>query len=808
MSIVLAPPSPGLRVGRFRLKSELGRGAQATVWRAHDEQLDREVAIKLLDPAADNLALSQWMHEARAVGRLAHPNIVPLFEAGEIDGRPCLVFELVNGRTLAAVLRQQGAMPPRDAVATMVDVLDALRVAHEHGIVHRDLKPSNILVDGEGRARVMDFGIAARLADGADGRIVGTPGYMSPEAARGEAPSPGMDVFSAGLVLAEMMSGQRLVQEKDPFRALHRAANEDLAVPAEPALDDALRSIVQRALARERALRHDSIQAFRDALQGWLGRTDASTAAAAASGSGTLDFLLRRMRHKTDFPALSQSVVRIQRIATSEHESLGALSSEILKDVALSNKLLRLVNTAHFRGAGGGSISTVSRAVALVGFAGIRNMALSLMLIEHMKDKAHAQRLRGEFLRALTAGQLASDLAGNTRESEEAFLGGMLFNLGRLLTEYYLPEEAMAIRERLASPSEAKVGGATGESVSTQVLGIGFEALGLGVARSWGLPDTLQRCMTIGHDAPPQRPVSTGLERLRWITAAANDAADALLKDPAADLAHCLHTVTERYGKALSLGLPDFKRAAEAAKAHVVQMSPALGLPPPERSPVDRSRAGSEAPTRATAAMLDSTEALVAAAGDDTSSAATLILPDRTAAIDVAQVLAAGIQDITDSLAADRFDLNSVLRMVLEAMYRGLALQRVLLCLRDARSGVLVGRFGLGEGADALSPVFRVALPQGGAAPQDLLAAVCMRNADTLIADASLPAVSSRLPAWYRQRVHAPTFVLLPMALKGAPLGLIYGDKAAAGSLVPNERELSLLRTLRNQAVMAFRHAS
>ena len=117
--------------------------------------------------------------------------------------------------------------------------------------------------------------------------------------------------------------------------------------------------------------------------------------AGAGAASGTLEFLLRRMRHKSDFPALSDSVLRIQRVATSENESLGSLSDEILKDVALTNKLLRLVNTAHYAQAGGGSVSTVSRAVALVGFAGIRNMALRLVLLEHMQDKAHAQPAEG-----------------------------------------------------------------------------------------------------------------------------------------------------------------------------------------------------------------------------------------------------------------------------------------------------------------------------------------------------------------------------------------------------------------------------
>src|SRR5437773_2697365 len=121
------------------------------------------------------------------------------------------------------------AMLGRFELRRVLGVLDALQAAHAAGVVHRDLKPSNILVDGAGRARVMDFGIAVRVKDAANNqKVVGTPGYMSPEAAHGAAPIPAMDVFSAGLVLAEALHGKPLIADKDPYRALYRAAHEDI----------------------------------------------------------------------------------------------------------------------------------------------------------------------------------------------------------------------------------------------------------------------------------------------------------------------------------------------------------------------------------------------------------------------------------------------------------------------------------------------------------------------------------------------------------------------------------------------------
>ena len=169
------------------------------------------------------------------------------------------------------------------------------------------------------------------------------------------------------------------------------------------------------------------------------------------AGNATLDFLLRRMRHKSDFPALSDSVARIQRVANSEDDSISDLTHEILKDVALTNKLLRLVNSVHYAHASRGSISTVSRAVSLVGFNAVRNMALSLVLLDHMQDKQHASQMREEFLRAMMAGSVAAELCSTTQAAEEAFIGAMFQNLGRMLCEFYFPEEARQVRSLVAS---------------------------------------------------------------------------------------------------------------------------------------------------------------------------------------------------------------------------------------------------------------------------------------------------------------------------------------------------------------------
>jgi eukaryotic-like serine/threonine-protein kinase len=154
------------------------------------------------------------------------------------------------------------------------------------------------------------------------------------------------------------------------------------------------------------------------------------------------------------------------------------------------------------------------------------------------------------------------------------------------------------------------------------------------------------------------------------------------------------------------------------------------------------------------------------------------------------------------------FKLNEVLRMILETMLRALGFRRIIFCLRDPKTETLTGRFGLGDGVEALAPRFKVPLKVAPGVAVDLFAAVCIKGADTLISDATVPQIAARLPLWYRQGVNAPAFLLLPLVLKGAPFALIYADKAQPGAIELGEKELSLLRTLRNQAVMAFKQAN
>jgi len=272
-------------IGRFEIRSELGRGSQSVVYLAWDPQLQREVAIKTLhfdgSNAEENAVL---LDEARMVSRLRHPNAVPIYDAGEQDGDLYLVFEYVEGRSLLEALEAEGRMPAPKAANFMRQVLDAVAQAHALGIIHRDLKPSNILIDRQGVPKVMDFGIASRLPEAGrenSRELIGTPAYMAPEYITLHLVSEKMDVFAAGLILLEMITGQRVFQGGGAETLLYRIACEPVTLPREAGIDDVLGNIILRACALDPAHRFATAAEMRQALDNYLGSALAPPTAAA-----------------------------------------------------------------------------------------------------------------------------------------------------------------------------------------------------------------------------------------------------------------------------------------------------------------------------------------------------------------------------------------------------------------------------------------------------------------------------------------------------------------------------------------------
>jgi serine/threonine protein kinase len=809
-------------IGRFEIRRELGRGSQSVVYLAWDPQLQREVAIKTLHfSAADPEFNAGLLDEARTVGKLHHPNVVPIHDAGEQDGDLYLVFEYIDGGSLLEALQADGPLPPVRAAELMRQVTDALAQAHALGIIHRDLKPSNILLDGQGLARVMDFGIAMRTSDdgtvgagiGIGQGLVGTPAYLAPEYIVSGEVSEKTDVFAAGLVLLEMLTGERVFRGGGAEALMRRIAQEQVMLPKDAGIDERLGDIVLRACARDPAQRFRTAAEMRQALEAYLnagGEAGGMGADGETSQQSTLEFLLRRMRHRTDFPALSDSVSAINKLTNSDRESINKLSNTILKDYALTNKILRLVNSAYYRQAGGGSISTVSRAAIVLGFDAIRNIAITVLLFEHLQDKANARELKEAFLRANLAGLLARDASGGLlpREGEEAFICSLFHGLGQLLAQYYFPEEVEEIRKLTQAKRISE------EAAAARVLGLSFEELGIGIARSWSFPSSIVNSMR-RLPAGPIRGPATRDETLRLVAGFSNELCDLIAGSAPADRDKAIKAVTDRFGASMRMSGKQLETAVEASSTELAQVASILRVNL-KQSPFARQvRAFAAGPATVTAARPasgDEEATLIATAlGGTAILGVGNVEPDEDAGAvcdaaevpeDAQAILTAGIQDISNSLV-DEFQLNDILRIILETMYRAMGFKRVLLCLKDAKTGQMAGRFGFGPDTNEMARQFRFPLSYAA----DVFHLATSKAADIIITDIDDPKIAERVPAWYRRLTTARTFVLFPLNIKGNPVAMIYCDKDRVGSIAIPEKELALLKTLRNQAVLAIKQS-
>ncbi|GLW54184.1 serine/threonine-protein kinase [Kitasatospora phosalacinea] len=229
-----------LLAGRYALGERLGRGGMGTVWRARDEMLDREVAVKELTVShlsEEDLEMlqSRMKREARAAARIKHPGVITIHDVLEQDGRPWIVMELVDGRALSDVITQDGTLTPREAADVGLQVLAALHRGHQLGVLHRDVKPANVLLEhGTGRVVLLDFGIA-KFEGAMDitrpGDLVGSPDYLAPERAQGQRPGPASDLWALGATLYHAVEGQSPFRRDNPLSTLTAVVDEPLPEP-------------------------------------------------------------------------------------------------------------------------------------------------------------------------------------------------------------------------------------------------------------------------------------------------------------------------------------------------------------------------------------------------------------------------------------------------------------------------------------------------------------------------------------------------------------------------------------------------
>jgi serine/threonine protein kinase len=562
-------------IGRYEVIRSLGKGAQGSVYLGWDPTLDRMVAIKVLtsiDAELNSMTDDGAPIEARMSSKLKHPNIVQIFDAGECPLGPYLVFEYVEGTTLAQALKSGEVLTIEAAVPLISAILKAIATAHAAGIVHLDLSPRNLLIDADNVPRVMDFGLAQHVsvAHEPKGFATGTLRYMAPEHFIGQALGPGADVFALGSTFYELVTGRRAMDanglEAIQYKIIHGEVDfEPLRAEAH---GEAFAQFLAGAFEKSQDGRYADGSVMSEAFELFLNETGLTEQSQTAAAShSTIEFLLRRMQRTGDFPTISRTLSDINRLTGDvANANADKLANVILRDFALTGKLLKLVNSA-FYGTRASEITSISQAVVFLGVEKVRMTANSLTFFGHMKGDSAV--LKDSMTKSFLSGLMARHLALRDRlpGTEEAFICGMCQNLGENLVIFYFADEFEDINELQRTKELSKFAAARG------VLGVGYPELGAAVARSWNLPRSIIAAIR-GVSPGPIHKATDDVEQLRNVAVLANELCDLFQNHESDDVEAAMLTLLTRFNASVELD-PDYcVKLIDAAFKKLKQFAP------------------------------------------------------------------------------------------------------------------------------------------------------------------------------------------------------------------------------------------
>ncbi len=780
------------QIGRFEPIDVLGKGAQGIVYLAEDTQLGRKVAIKTLDKSRQDA--EQLNQEAKNVSKLSHPHIIPLYEIGFHQESPFLVYQYYEGEQLKQRLQRETKLKQFDAVKITDQILDGIGYAHKNNIIHRDLNPSNLLIDKDGNTKIMDFGISVITGTmTASTEVTGTVNYLAPEQLTNSELSPAIDIFASGLILYEMLTGHQVYAANNSMAVMYKITNDIVAPPSKrnSEIDKDLDAIVMKALEKEPANRYASAAEMQAALKKYL-TVDDDESESNSNTSSTVEFLLRRMKRKQDFPAVSAHITEInQKSATSNISSATELSNVILKDFALTTKVVRLVNSS-FYGQFGGEITTVSRAIVILGYEQVRAAVLSIILFEHLQDSEQANELKNAAYTALMSGIISREKAKQMKDLNEdnietSFVASMFHTLGKLLTIYYFPEEFEAMKTSVLNK------GIDEDQAMRSVLGVSYDELGRGIAKEWKLPDIIGDSMKrLPEGTVPV--AKTSNESLRQLACFSNELC--AINSCDADTSDAYEALAIRYKDSLGVTKDSIDKLLESSIKEAEEFTRILNIDTSKVTVFNNIR-------KNTAEKQDgenwSTEVVEKSGdADDGVTIETVKAEPKTQQQNQHDILVNGIAEITNSLLDD-FNLNEILTMVLETIYRGMGFNRVLFAVHDAKNKQVIARFGLGKGIDEIIPDFRYKISDS----EDVFVSTIKKGKEYIVLDVNSDEYKDKVPAWLRRLTMPTTVVLYPLIVNKRCLGLIYADNDDASIKISMEA-LGFFKTLRNQASLAI----
>lgn len=491
--------------------------------------------------------------------------------------------------------------------------------------------------------------------------------------------------------------------------------------------------------------------------------------------------LLKQIVEDSALPTLGAAIGKVVEITSSGEDSVAKLAHFVLADVGLTQKILRIANTIHYRTSSGMPVTTISRAIFLLGFNTVKTCALALLMVDCFKSKSHAQSVRRELMQALCASVVGCEMAqrGRYQDSEEAAVAALFKNIGRVLVASFDHELYQRIHQLAAKSDEP--------AAANTLLGCSYERFGELALQEWKIPDT------IVHALAPLNPseYKKAANRADWMRQVASFSADVahnVMRSGSGDLAERCKPVLQRFGKALEIDQQRMQEMLDKVKHETRQLARSLDISLSDLH---------EAPVEEQAAVLAEFQ-LQSFDGSATEESARHASGKPYNARDL---LLAGVQDVTQMLASEKFKLNDLLLLVLETLHNSMGFRFATVCLRDLHSARYLARVAVGEQYAERQKEFKF----NAADTQDIFHLAMSNNVDLLISDASVPKIQNLLPAWHRALLpDARSFIVLPLVIQKKPLGLFYADRAVSAEEGVPPDETALIKTLKGQLLAAM----
>ena len=512
------------------------------------------------------------------------------------------------------------------------------------------------------------------------------------------------------------------------------------------------------------------------------------------SRHSTVDFILRRMQRSKGFPAVSKNMAAINRKLSSKEKNFSAseIASLVLKDYALTTRLLKQVNSS-FYASGRRPVTTVSRAVVLLGFEQVRIAATSLILFEHFRGSAGTDELKEAAVSSFMSGLFARKFSEKMKiDAEEASICAMLHNLGHHLVMLHLQKEHEEIKREMVRK------GLDEETASKGILGQSYHELGMAIAKEWNFSDKIIKSMSPFGEEEVGKPQSES-DMLRGLSNFSNEICEILRRTPKEDRDKAFRKVTKRFEKVVPLTGKQLKELLDSTVPEVKKLASTLNIP--SDSFVQEMMSTYEAREEKT--VTEKTPLPPKDGDDGPEDSLSHDSPEKSAVKeedDQESVIINGIQEITNTLAED-YTFNDLISMIVEIIYRGFAFNRVIFCMTSPKQPRIMARFGLGKDIQHLLGTFGFRVSKNGT---DVFNAAVTQNQDFRIDDANAVAIRSRIPEWYRKVVNAPSFMIYPIFIDNVCLGFLYADREDEGDPIP-EKYLNYMRTLRSQLVIGIK---